>query len=259
MFEQHLGRSVTIDQAASLLHVSRRTIYNRIRDGKLQTIRTIGGSQRVLVTSLDDNRRSSWTGIKVAEHPWRKIPGIVTTVSKECAWRLLKKACGDHRLLRWLWSSPPPHRSARRRVSRHSLKKHVASKSAQAVDVIVHGSPDEIRAIAARHGLRIKKTLLEGAVLQTSAAGIEALAADVDHLSRDIDVTSFMSVSNAATGADQVQAGLEGVSRFTGAGVGIALLDSGVWTGHRSLAGRVVYSKDFVGDEAIVRGKGPRT
>ena len=65
MFEQHLGRSVTIDQAASLLHVSRRTIYNRIRDGKLQTIRTIGGSQRVLVTSLDDNRRSSWTGIKV--------------------------------------------------------------------------------------------------------------------------------------------------------------------------------------------------
>ena len=47
-----------------------------------------------------------------------------------------------------------------------SLQKHVASKSAQTVDVIVHGSPDEIRAIAARHGLRIKKTLLEGAVLQ---------------------------------------------------------------------------------------------
>ena len=33
MFEQQLGRSVTIDQAAALLHVSRRTIYNRIRDG----------------------------------------------------------------------------------------------------------------------------------------------------------------------------------------------------------------------------------
>ena len=69
MFEQHLGRSVTIDQAASLLQVSRRTIYNRIRDGKLQTIRTIGGSQRVLVSSLDDNRRSSWTGIKVQSTP----------------------------------------------------------------------------------------------------------------------------------------------------------------------------------------------
>ena len=47
-----LGRSVSIDQAAQLLKVSRRTIYYRIRDGRLQTIRTIGGSQRVLVESL---------------------------------------------------------------------------------------------------------------------------------------------------------------------------------------------------------------
>ena len=50
--ESRLGRSVSIDQASQLLHVSRRTIYNRIRDGRLQTIRTLGGSQRVLVESL---------------------------------------------------------------------------------------------------------------------------------------------------------------------------------------------------------------
>jgi len=67
MFEQQLGRSVTIDQAATLLHVSRRTIYNRIREGKLQTIRTIGGSQRVLLTSLDENRKPVWADLKV-EH-----------------------------------------------------------------------------------------------------------------------------------------------------------------------------------------------
>jgi excisionase family DNA binding protein len=60
MFEQQLGRSVTIDQAADLLQVSRRTIYNRIRDGKLRTIRTIGGSQRVLLTSLEENRKPLW-------------------------------------------------------------------------------------------------------------------------------------------------------------------------------------------------------
>lgn len=47
-----LGRSVTIDQAAHLLSVSRRTVYYRIRDGRLQTIRTMGGSQRVLLESL---------------------------------------------------------------------------------------------------------------------------------------------------------------------------------------------------------------
>jgi excisionase family DNA binding protein len=49
---QRLGRSVSIDQAAQLLNVSRRTVYYRIRDGRLQTMRTIGGSQRVLVESL---------------------------------------------------------------------------------------------------------------------------------------------------------------------------------------------------------------
>jgi excisionase family DNA binding protein len=52
--EPRLGRSVSIDQAAQLLNVSRRTVYNRIRDGRLQTIRTLGGSQRVLVESLRD-------------------------------------------------------------------------------------------------------------------------------------------------------------------------------------------------------------
>lgn len=65
MFEQQLGRSVTIDQAADLLRVSRRTIYNRIRDGKLQTIRTIGGSQRVLISSVDENRRPLWPTMHV--------------------------------------------------------------------------------------------------------------------------------------------------------------------------------------------------
>ena len=130
----------------------------------------------------------------------------------------------------------------------HSLRAHLDSKSTDTVDVIVHGSPEEIRAIAARHGLRVKKVLTEGAVLQASAEDIQALSQDVDHLSRDVEVTSFMSVSNAATGADQVQAGLAGLPAYTGAGVGIALIDSGVWASHRSLAGKVVYSKDFVGD-----------
>ena len=50
--EPRLGRSVSIEQAAQLLNISRRTVYNRIRDGRLQTMRTLGGSQRVLVESL---------------------------------------------------------------------------------------------------------------------------------------------------------------------------------------------------------------
>jgi excisionase family DNA binding protein len=50
--EPRIGRSVSLDHAAELLGVSRRTIYNRIRDGRLQTVRTIGGSQRVLLDSV---------------------------------------------------------------------------------------------------------------------------------------------------------------------------------------------------------------
>lgn len=54
MSEGHrLGRSVTIDCAAALLRVSRRTIYYWIANGKLATVRTLsGGSQRVLLESI---------------------------------------------------------------------------------------------------------------------------------------------------------------------------------------------------------------
>ena len=62
IYEPQLGRSVIIDRAAALLSVSRRTIYNRIRDGKLLTIRTIGGSQRVLISSLEENKKMVWAG-----------------------------------------------------------------------------------------------------------------------------------------------------------------------------------------------------
>jgi excisionase family DNA binding protein len=51
-FDPHIGRSVSLDHAAQLLGVSRRTIYNRIRENRLKTVRTVGGSQRVLIDSL---------------------------------------------------------------------------------------------------------------------------------------------------------------------------------------------------------------
>ena len=57
-FAPQVGRSVSIEQAASLLGVSRRTVYYRIRDGRLRTIRTIGGSQRVLMDSVEEMRQA---------------------------------------------------------------------------------------------------------------------------------------------------------------------------------------------------------
>jgi excisionase family DNA binding protein len=69
-FEHHVGRSVSIEQAAILLGVCRRTVYNRIRDGSLETVRTLGTSQRVLVSSIDEHRKVIWgasRGIRLPE------------------------------------------------------------------------------------------------------------------------------------------------------------------------------------------------
>ncbi len=57
-YQPRVGRSISIEQAAQLLAVSRRTVYYRIRDGRLRTIRTLGGSQRVLMDSVVEMRAS---------------------------------------------------------------------------------------------------------------------------------------------------------------------------------------------------------
>jgi len=59
------GRSLLIDDAAGVLGVSRRTVYYRIRDGRLQTIRTRCGSQRVL-----------WSSIERALRETRRVPAF---------------------------------------------------------------------------------------------------------------------------------------------------------------------------------------
>jgi excisionase family DNA binding protein len=50
------GRSMSLAQAGAVLRVSRRTVYYLIKGGRLRTLRTQMGSQRVLVDSL----KSCW-------------------------------------------------------------------------------------------------------------------------------------------------------------------------------------------------------
>jgi excisionase family DNA binding protein len=63
----HRGRSVLIPEAAGVLGVSRRTVYYRIREGRLQTIRTRGGSQRVLWSSIEALLRSMRPALQTPE------------------------------------------------------------------------------------------------------------------------------------------------------------------------------------------------
>ena len=46
------GRSMSLAQTGQVLRVSRRTVYYFIKSGRLQTVRTALGSQRVLLDSV---------------------------------------------------------------------------------------------------------------------------------------------------------------------------------------------------------------
>jgi len=116
------------------------------------------------------------------------------------------------------------------------LQKHLDAGDSASSTVIVSGTSEQIAAIAARHGLRIRRLLAGGAVVDVPAGGLDALASDGDvpQISGDHVTRGQMSVTDISTGASQVW---EGVGSRPGAGfngpltgrnVGVAVLDSGV-------------------------------
>jgi subtilisin family serine protease len=119
-----------------------------------------------------------------------------------------------------------PHRA---RVSK-DLADHLKAATGAPVDVIVDGTPEDIRRLAARHGARVKKALARGAVLEITGGQLDAITRDpgVRHVSGDVKVHGTMAVTTQSTGADQVWAGWNGIPGFTGKGVGVAVVDSGV-------------------------------
>jgi excisionase family DNA binding protein len=71
-------RSFLIDDAARLLGVSRRTVYYRIREGRLLTIRARCGSQRVLLSSIDALMRARQEGRQEGRQERRQEAGTTT-------------------------------------------------------------------------------------------------------------------------------------------------------------------------------------
>ncbi len=107
------------------------------------------------------------------------------------------------------------------------------------------------------YGARLAHKLdrLNTRVLELPAQAVEALAAraDVRFVSPDRETITFGHVS-LTTGADAVRnLGGSNNTSLDGTGIGIAVLDSGIDTEHRSFLDRdgdvrVVYSKDFTGE-----------
>ena len=220
--QAHLGRSVSLDQAAQLLRVSRRTIYNHIRDGRLATIRTYG-SQRVLVESL--NALPSFN---------RRTLNNLVAGSLACVLIVM--------------ASDASAQGRRPRLSA-DLRHKVDAGDATPTSVILTGNRATVDAVAARHGLRIARRLATGAVLDVPAGALAGLATDagVDQLSSNHEVWSSMAVTNEAIGATLLQStGLPQRAGLTGKGIGVAVIDSGV-ARVPQLLGRVVASVDFTG------------
>jgi len=140
------------------------------------------------------------------------------------------------------------------------LLRHVARQAKDRARVVVHGDAATIDALAARHHVQVVRRLEHGAVLSANAAEIAQLAADagVDHLSGDVPVRTWMSVSNVSTAADQTRAGASGllfglgaVAGVTGKGIGVAVVDSGI-SAHSALSNKVVANVSFVtGDPGV--------
>ena len=72
--------SVFVEEAARMLGVSRRTVYYRIREGRLRTMRTRCGSQRVLFESIEGLLSEKAAKRKArTDRPRRKRTGICTS------------------------------------------------------------------------------------------------------------------------------------------------------------------------------------
>src|SRR5712691_2995975 len=129
------------------------------------------------------------------------------------------------------------------------LQQHLDAGDSTATTVIVSGTPAQVAAIAARHGLRVRRTLTSGAVLDVPAGRLDEVAADADvpQLSGDHVMRGQMAVTDVSIGADQAWTGDFGPAGkgVTGKGIGVAILDSGV-TVVPGLTGQVSARVDMI-------------
>ena len=117
--------------------------------------------------------------------------------------------------------------------------------------VVVEAPQAEVDRLARTYGLRVERRLGMGAALAGDAAQVTRLAGDANltSLAADDVVVSTMAVSTQSTGASLLWGDEARGTRFgglTGAGVGVAVLDSGI-APHADLARRVRLAVDVTG------------
>ncbi len=141
----------------------------------------------------------------------------------------------------------------------HHLRQRVnqGSGDSDTVKVVVqlNGPMSErVSDLLSKHGAKHNKHFanLDASVPEVPLKNLNELASlpEVSFVAHDDDIVALGHVSST-TGADDVrnQTTSSGASyTLDGTGIGIAIIDSGVYTAHKSLSPRVVYSKDFTGE-----------
>jgi subtilisin family serine protease len=169
-----------------------------------------------------------------------------------------------------LFNSPQP--SLAQRDKTHSggkgekissgLKKSAHAKPEDTLSVLVQLSDKpsgKLRALLNRNGVHLKGDFesLGSMALDLPASAVAELAAlgEVSFIDNDNDTQVLGHVTTTA-GAEQMRTQSGTSTKLDGTGIGIAILDSGLYTGHKafnnySKKSRVVYSQDFTGEKRV--------
>ena len=110
------------------------------------------------------------------------------------------------------------------------------------VRVIVQAEEDALQSLKTRHGRGLRRLLAGALTLDVSSQELDTLRSDsrIAHLSGDLPVVADMAITNKVTGAEpsgQARAACSDSCRtpgYTGAGIGVAVLDSGIARSHRA-------------------------
>ena len=127
--------------------------------------------------------------------------------------------------------------------------------------VIVQGEDTGLASL--RRGLHgvVRRSLGKAVAIEVNDAQLEALQRNpqFQNISGDLPVVADMAITNKVTAATTVWAGtsgllgLLGTPGYLGAGVGVAVLDSGIY-GHSALDTRIAARVNLVSDEPYVTG-----
>src|SRR5688572_9381744 len=129
------------------------------------------------------------------------------------------------------------------------------------IRVIVQGAEPALGSLRSRLRGLLRRDLGSGLALDLSSDELDRLSKDgsISHISGDVPVAADMAITNRVTRASELWEGSDGLLGlfgtlgYTGAGIGVAIVDSGI-SSHSAIGSRVVARANFVSWEPYVAG-----